>query len=60
MQPHVDGPAPVLVDEAEEIAAEANKNNPIELSAIDFDLWVLQYACDSRVVATGKARDEVK
>jgi predicted RNA-binding protein YlqC (UPF0109 family) len=44
----------------EEIAAEANKNNPIELSAIDFDLWVLQYACDSRVVATGKARDEVK
>ena len=44
----------------EEIAAEANKNNPIELSAIDFDLWVLQYACDSRIVATGKARDEVK
>ena len=44
----------------EEIAAEANKNNPIELSAVDFELWQLQYACDSRVVATGKARDEVK
>lgn len=44
----------------DEIAAEANKNRPIELSAIDFELWVWQYACDSRVVATGKARDEVK
>ena len=32
----------------EEIAAEANKNNPIELSAVDFELWQLQYACDSR------------
>lgn len=44
----------------EEVAAEANKNNPIDLSAVDFDLWQLQYACDSRVVATGKAREEVK
>ena len=44
----------------DEIAAEANKNKPIDLSAVDFELWVLQYACDSRVVATGKARDEVK
>ena len=42
------------------IAADSNSRNPIDLAALDVELWRWQWACDSRLVGSGQMPKPVK